>query len=103
MPPLRTAARGLALLALCLCAARAHAQGPTAEVLPRGMLELRLMGFYTQWDTRFGPGGKQSFGAPFEAALSPIAERFTAPVVPPLADSLTRFFAFTQDSVGGAP
>src|SRR4051812_5055426 len=94
----RTAAGALLLLAAAL-PARARAQGEDARVLPRGWVELRGSGVYTQFNSRFGDGGQEPFGATFAAQLQPLAERLLAPLVPPLQTALAGFFTGTAAQV----
>ncbi|HEX6749589.1 MAG TPA: hypothetical protein VF092_20000 [Longimicrobium sp.] len=96
--PFRTAAGALLLLAAAF-PARARAQGEDARVLPRGYVELRGAGFYTQFNSRFGDGGSEPFGATFSAQLQPLAERLFAPIVPPLQTALSGFFTGTAGDV----
>lgn len=90
----------LLVFALLAVAGAARAQGPTATVLPRGMLGFRVMGHYTQWDERFD-GGRQPFGAAFQSQLQGLADSLTRSFAPTIADSLTRFYDFTQETTGG--
>ncbi|MBV9108494.1 MAG: hypothetical protein JO306_03685, partial [Gemmatimonadetes bacterium] len=94
----RTAAGVLLLLAAAL-PARARAQGEDARVLPRGWVEIRGEGIYQQFNSRFGSGGQEALGAPFAAALQPVAERLLAPILPPLRTALTGFFTGTAGQV----
>lgn len=98
MTRFRTAAGAFLLLAAAL-PARARAQGEDARVLPRGWVELRGAGVYTQFNSRFGDGGQEPFGTTFAAQLQPLAERLLAPLVPPLQTALTGFFTGTAAQV----
>ncbi|HEX8358839.1 MAG TPA: hypothetical protein VF613_01875, partial [Longimicrobium sp.] len=94
MKPFRTAA---AAAALVLAAGAAHAQGPDARVLPRGMVEFRVLGIYSGYDDRFG-GGRDPLGAAFAGLLQAPADTLAAPELRALNTALGRFFAAT----GGA-
>lgn len=59
-PALRLAAP---FLLLALAAGGARAQGEDASVLPRGRVELGVVGTYTRWDSRFVSGGTEPLGA----------------------------------------
>ncbi|HEX8242549.1 MAG TPA: hypothetical protein VF541_03625 [Longimicrobium sp.] len=98
MTRFRTAAGALLLLAAAL-PARARAQGEDARVLPRGWVELRGSGIYTQFNSRFGSGGQEPLGATFATQLQPLAERLLAPLVPPLQTGLNGFFTGTAGQV----
>ncbi len=97
MPRLRLAA-GLSL-SLALAPALAHAQGEDARVLPRGWVELRAGGTYTQYHSRFGDGGTEPLGSLFEARLQTVADRLLAPVVAPTRSRLEQFFTETAAEV----
>jgi len=99
MPRLRLAA-GLSL-SLALAPALAHAQGEDARVLPRGWVEVRAGGMYTQYHSRFGEGGTEPLGTLFEARLQTVADRLLAPVVGPVRSRLELFFTETADEVSG--
>ena len=92
-------AAGALLLALALAPAHARAQGDDARVLPRGWVEFRATGFYTQFDTRFAPGGSEALGETFSSQLTTVAQRVLTPVVEPLVARLDTFFAKTAASV----
>ncbi|HEX8454283.1 MAG TPA: hypothetical protein VF647_19525 [Longimicrobium sp.] len=92
MKPFRTAAA-----ALLLAAGAAQAQGPDARVLPRGMLEVRVLGIFSGYDERFGGG--DALGGAFETLLQPRAEALTAPELGPLRTRLNTFFAATGTPV----
>jgi hypothetical protein len=98
MTRIRTAAGALLLLATAL-PARARAQGEDARVLPRGYLELRGAGIYTQWNSRFTGSGTEPLGATFSAQLQPAADQLLQPLVTPLQTSLAAFFSGTASSV----
>ncbi|HEX2202332.1 MAG TPA: hypothetical protein VHG91_03485, partial [Longimicrobium sp.] len=94
-------ARGAAAaLLLCLAApVSARAQLTDARVLPRGWAELRAVGVYTQFDTRFD-GGSEPLGARFEAQLQPLVARLVGEDdLPALRTGVAAFFAATADSV----
>ncbi|HEX8906852.1 MAG TPA: hypothetical protein VF771_18525, partial [Longimicrobiaceae bacterium] len=99
MTRFRTAAGALLLLAVAL-PARARAQGfEDARVLPRGYVELRGGGVYTQWNSLFGSGGTVPLGALFGTQLQPLADQLLEPVLPPLQTGLAAFFAGTAGQV----
>src|SRR5215208_1087598 len=74
---------GALLLAAVLAPALARAQGEDARVLPRGWIELRGGGFYTQFDSRFGPGGTVPLGEGLAAQLQTVADRVLLPFATP--------------------
>jgi len=92
-------AAGALLLALSLAPAHARAQGDDARVLPRGWVEVRATGFYTQFDSRFAPGGSEALGDAFSAQLQGVAERVLAPTVTPVVARLDTFFTSTASRV----
>lgn len=95
MKPFRTAA---AAAALVLAATAAHAQGPDARVLPRGMVELRVLGIYSGYDDRFG-SGRDPLGTAFGRLLQPVADTLSAPELAALRSGLDQFFAATGGAV----
>jgi hypothetical protein len=98
MSPHRGPAAALLLAALA-AAAPAQAQGPDARVLPRGWVEVRGMGTFTNFDTRFGEGGSEALGARVEPQLQALVERLTLEPVDSLRTGLSTFFAATADDV----
>lgn len=64
------------LVLLALAAGGARAQGEDASVLPRGRVELGVLGTYARWDSRFVAGGIEPLGAFASGAAFP-ASRFT--------------------------
>ena len=92
-------AAGALLAAALLAPAHARAQGEDARVLPRGWVELRATGFYTQFDSRFAPGGSQALGDAFSAQLNAVAERVLTPVATPAVARLDTFFTNTAAGV----
>jgi hypothetical protein len=95
MKPFRTAAGAAALV---LAAGAAHAQGPDARVLPRGILEVGALGIFSGYNERFD-GGRQPLGPAFEALLQPRADSLVRAAVGPLRSSLNGFFAATGGAV----
>ena len=97
----RGAAGALALLALL--APPARAQGITqgledARVLPRGWIEVRGFGTYTQYDERFD-GGREPLSAGFVPSFQSVAERLAQPAVNTLGTQVAAFFAGTAGQV----
>ncbi|HEV2147508.1 MAG TPA: hypothetical protein VGR37_08925 [Longimicrobiaceae bacterium] len=82
-----------ATLALLLGAAAAAAQ-EDARVLPRGYLALKVGGEFTQFDSRLGSGAD---GGPLGAPLAvPLPASLFPGTLPPVRDSLARFFTATS-------
>ncbi len=96
MKPFRNAAAAAA--ALVLAAGAAHAQGPDARVLPRGMVEFRVMGIFSGYNERFG-GGRDPLGTAFAALLQPRADTLSGPELAELRTGLGQFFAATGGAV----
>lgn len=92
-------AAGALLLAAALAPAHARAQGEDARVLPRGWIEFRAVGLYTQFDSRFGSGGKEPLGELFGAQLQTVAERVLTPLATPAKAQLDSFFTNTAAQV----
>jgi hypothetical protein len=92
-------AAGALLLAAVLAPAHARAQGEDARVLPRGWIEIRGGGFYSQFDSRFGPGGTAPLGDAFQAQLQTVADRVLLPLVTPARAQLDSFFTGTAARV----
>jgi hypothetical protein len=90
---------GALLLAAALAPAHARAQGEDARVLPRGWIEVRAGGFYTQFDSRFGPGGTVPLGDEFQTQLQTVAERVLLPLATPAKAQLDSFFTGTAARV----
>ena len=88
-------AAGALLLAAALAPAHARAQGEDARVLPRGWIEVRGGGIYTQFDSRFGSGGTQPLGETFQSQLQTVADRVLLPFVTPARAQLDSFFTGT--------
>ncbi|HEU4455364.1 MAG TPA: hypothetical protein VFR81_20045 [Longimicrobium sp.] len=97
MTRLRLAA-GLSL-SLALASAPALAQGEDARVLPRGWVEVRGGGTYTQFHSRFAEGGTEELGALFETQLQTVADRLLTPVLGPVRSRLEEFFTGTAGEV----
>lgn len=95
MKPFRTAAGAAALV---LAAGAAHAQGPDARVLPRGIMEVGALGIYSGYNERFD-GGRQPLGPAFEALLQPRADSLVRRALGPLRSNLNGFFAATGAAV----
>ena len=95
MKPFRTAAGADAPVR---AAGAAHAQGPDARVLPRGIIEVGAQGIYSGYDERFG-GGREPLGSAFAALLQPRADSLTRPALGPLRSNLNSFFAATGGAV----
>src|SRR4051794_5403156 len=92
-------AAGALLLAAALAPAHARAQGEDARVLPRGWIEFRGGGFYTQFDSRFGPGGKGPLGEEVGTQLQTGADRVLLPFATPARAQLDSFFTGTAARV----
>jgi len=92
-------AAGTLLLAALLAPAHARAQGEDARVLPRGWIEFRGGGTYTQFDSRFGSGGTEPLGDLFGSQLQTVAERVLTPYVTPARAQLDSFFVGTAAQV----
>jgi len=92
-------AAGALLLAAALAPAHARAQGEDARVLPRGWIEIRGGGTYTQFDSRFGSGGTVALGDVFGSQLQTVAERVLTPLATPARAQLDSFFVGTAGSV----
>jgi len=92
-------AAGALLLAAALAPAHARAQGEDARALPRGWIEFRAVGLYTQFDSRFGPGGKQPLGELFGEQLQTVVERALTPFATPVTAQLDSFFTGTAAQV----
>jgi hypothetical protein len=92
-------AAGALLLAALLSPAHARAQGEDARVLPRGWLEFRGGGIYTQFDSRFGSGGTEPLGDAFGAQLQTVVDRVLTPLAAPARAQLDSFFVGTAGSV----
>ncbi|HEV7590504.1 MAG TPA: hypothetical protein VGO40_20515 [Longimicrobium sp.] len=90
---------GALLLAAALAPAHARAQGEDARVLPRGWIELRGGGFYTQFDSRFGPGGTVPLGDELQTQLQTVADRVLLPLAAPARAQLDSFFTGTAARV----
>ncbi|HSU12804.1 hypothetical protein [Longimicrobium sp.] len=99
MTRFRTAAGAFLLLAAALPAPVRAQVIEDARVLPRGWVELRGGGIYTQFNSRFGGGGEEPLGALFSTQLQPLAERLLDPILPPLQTGLTSFFTGTAAQV----
>lgn len=91
----------LAAAAITLLASSGAAQGPDARVLPRGMLELRVLGAYTQFGERFGPDGRDPLGSAFDALIADPASRLAGTAVDSAKARLEGFYARTQEETGG--
>lgn len=92
---------GAALGAVVLLAPAAAAQGPDARVLPRGVVELRMFGTYTQFTDRFGPDGRVALGTGFDAVIAETAGRLAAAAADSTRVRLEGFFSRTQATTGG--
>jgi len=90
---------GALLLAAVLAPAHARAQGEDARILPRGWIEFRGGGFYTQFDSRFGPGGTVPLGDAFQAQLQTVTDRVLLPLATPAKAQLDSFFTGTAARV----
>src|SRR3954451_19237126 len=99
MTRFRTAAGALLLLAAFLPAPVRAQVIEDARVLPRGWIELRGGGIYTQYNSRFGDGGEEPLGALFSTQLQTLADRLLQPIVPPLQTGLAGFFTGTASKV----
>lgn len=99
MTRFRSAAGALLLAIAALAPAPARAQGPDARVLPRGWIEFRLGGFYTQFDSRFGSDGTEALGDLFSSQLQTVAERVLNPIAGPVRTQLDTFFTQTAGQV----
>jgi hypothetical protein len=99
MTRFRSAAGALLVAAAALAPAAARAQGGDARVLPRGWIELRAVGLYTQFDSRFAPGGSEALGETFSSQLQSAAERVLLPLATPVVARLDTFFTNTAASV----
>ena len=95
----RSPCGALLLAAIALAPARARAQGEDARVLPRGWIEFRALGLFTQFDSRFGDGGKEALGDLFSAQLQPAVERVLNPLATPVRAQLDTFFTNTAGQV----
>lgn len=96
-------ARGASAAAFLLCLlapAPARAQLGEARVLPRGWAELRAVGVYTQFDTRYLGGGSEPLGGRFESQLRPLVERLLGDEdIPALRTGVASFFEATAGDV----
>jgi hypothetical protein len=99
MTRFRTAAGALLLLAAALPAPVRAQVIEDARVLPRGWIEFRGGGIYTQYNSRFGDGGEVPLGALFSTQLQTLADRLLQPIVPPLQTGLAGFFTGTAAQV----
>src|SRR5687768_12929982 len=92
-------AAGALLLAAVLAPAHARAQGEDARVLPRGWIEFRGGGIYTQFNSRFGGGGTDPLGETFASQLQTVADRVLLPFATPARAQLDSFFTGTAARV----
>lgn len=95
---------GVALAAAAITALTpldARAQGPDARVLPRGMVELRVLGAYTQFGERFGADGRDPLGSGFDALIAAPATFLATSAADSVRTRLAGFYQRTQDETGG--
>jgi hypothetical protein len=101
MTSFRSLAGALLFAAAAVVPARVDAQGEDARVLPRGWIEFRGGGFYSQFDSRFAPGGTVPLGDLLQSQLQTVADRVLLPSVTTARAQLDSFFVGTAASVSG--